>query len=133
MGGMVVPSILVGSQVALGAFSGMQQGEQYKLQAKQAEMDAKTAELDRRRELQDALAMQAVMFGAQGREAGVGSAKEIMTEDRRRASEDIEMIQSAGRAKAQGLRSAAKIAPLTSIMGSGLSGATQLYSFSQVE
>ncbi len=101
---------LAGLQLFTGLAQGYAQESQYKLQAAQAGLDAKSGELQRRRQLQDALAMQAVIAGAGGRAAGEGSVQAIQQEDRRRASEDIKMIKAVGKARQASLTGAGKLA-----------------------
>lgn len=130
MGGMVV---MAGLSMASSIKEGLAAEGAYKIQAKQAGLEAKSEELDRRRELQDALAMQAVITGASGRAAGEGSVMAIQKEDRRRASEDIEMIKAGGKARQTSLIGAGKLAKGAAITKGLLSSAQTLYSAKQVK
>lgn len=95
----------------------------YEAEARKAEMQADLDVVARRRELNDALAMQAVMFAAQGRQAGVGSAEAIQKEDIARASEDIGLIKKGLGVTKAGYKIAGKTAKSSAItsglMGSG--------------
>ena len=124
---------MAGLQALSGIASGMAQEGAYKIQAQQAGLDAKWAELQRRRELQDALAMQAVIAGAGGRAAGEGSVQTIFQEDKRRAAEDIEMIKAGGRAKQESLKGAGKTAKARGITSGLLKSAGTLYQAQQVK
>jgi len=122
-----------GLQALSGIASGMAKEGAYKIQAQQAGLDAKWAELQRRRELQDALAMQAVIAGAGGRAAGEGSVQTVFQEDKRRASEDVEMIKAGGKARQATLRGAGKVAKASGITSGLLSATETLYKTSQVK
>jgi len=89
-----------------------------------AEMQAEQDEIGRRRELNDALAMQAVMFASQGRAAGTGSAKQIVETDIKRAGQDIGLIKAGAKSKASGLRAAGRTAKMAGYT-KALSGAAQ--------
>ena len=94
----------------------------YESEAKQAKLQAMVDTVSRKRELEDALSMQAVMFASQGRQAGVGSAKAIQEEDIKRSEEDIAMIKAGGKVKSTSSRAAGKYAENAAIT-SGLIGA----------
>jgi len=101
MGGMMMLGTAMAGSKALGTIAaGKEQERAYEAQAKMAEMQAQQDEIMRRRELNDALAMQAVMFAASGRAAGEGSTKQIVETDIKRAGEDVEMINAGGKSKA---------------------------------
>ena len=93
----------------------------YEAEARKAEMQADLDVVARKRELNDALAMQAVMFGASGRQAGVGSAEAIQQEDIARAGEDIGLIKKGLAVTKSGYKTAAKTAKRSAI-SSGLVG-----------
>lgn len=132
MGGLALSGMAM-AQGGLGVLQGGMQSSMYDIEAQQAGMDAKSAELGRRRDLQDALAMQAVITGASGRAAGVGSTQTIMQEDMRRAEEDISMIRAGGKAKQASLKSAGKTAQFSSITSGLLSAAKTGYQAGQVK
>lgn len=92
--------------------AGRAEEKAYQAEAQQAEMQAEQDEIQRRRELNDALAMQSVMIAASGRAAGVGSTKQIVETDISRAGQDIAMIKAGGKSKAAGLRSAGRQAKM---------------------
>ena len=107
MAGFAVASGILGAAQAAGNIAkGKAEKTMYDKEAKRAELQADMDTMGRNRELNDALAMQAVMFGAQGRQAGVGSTEAIMQEDRRLAEEDIGFIKSGAKVKASGARAA---------------------------
>lgn len=120
-------------QGLMGIAQGMSQKGAYDIQAKQAGLDAKAAELQRRRELQDALAMQAVIAGAGGRATGEGSFKTLQQADIKRAGEDVEMIKAGGKAKQASLTGAGRMARASSITSGLLSASKTLYSTEQVK
>lgn len=129
----------MGAVMALGAISGastymagQSQKEAYEAEAQQAEMTAEVNEIDRRRALNDALAMQAVMFGAQGRVPGVGSTAAIQEEDIRRATQDISLIRAGARATSAGLERAGQYAQLSGAIGGLSQIGTSLYTASQI-
>jgi len=124
---------LAGLQSILGIAKGLSQEGLYKIQAEQAGLDAKAAELERRGALQDALAMQAVIAGAGGREAGVGSLQAIRKEDVKRAEQDVEMLRAGGKAKQISLESAGKTALYGSITEGLLSSTASLQKAKQVK
>lgn len=121
-GGMILGTMMAGSS-ALGSIgAGKAQERAYEAEAKQAEMEATAQETARRRELNDALAMQAVMFAAQGRTAGVGSTAAIQRGDIRQAGQDIDLIRAGGKSAGAGLRAAGHQAKMAGY-GKALSGA----------
>ena len=121
-GGMVIGTMMAGASAFGSIASGKAQEQAYEAEAKQAEMQADMDEVARRRELNDALAMQAVMFAASGRAAGVGSTAVIPKEDIRRAGQDIDLIKAGGKSRAAGLRSAGRQAKIAGY-NQALSGA----------
>lgn len=113
MGGMMMLGTAMAGSSALGSIAaGKDQERAYEAEAKMAEMQAQQDEIGRRRELNDALAMQAVMFAASGRAAGEGSTKQIVETDIRRAGEDVEMIRAGGKSRASGLRASGRMAKM---------------------
>lgn len=100
----------------------------YKIQAKQAKMDAELAEIGRRRELNDALAMQAVMFAASGTSAGSGSARAIVEADMDRAERDIQLIKAGAKGKQASFDLAGQQARTAGYSRALTSGATDLMS-----
>ena len=125
MGGMMMLGTAMAASSALGSIAGGRAEQKaYEAEAKMAEMQAEQEEIGRRRELNDALAMQAVMFAAQGRAAGEGSAKQIVQTDIKRAGEDIKLIQAGARSKSAGLRAAGRSAKVKGYT-QALSGAGQ--------
>jgi len=114
MGGMMMLGTAMGASSALsGIASGRAAEKAYEAEADMAMMQAEQDEIARRRELNDALAMQSVMFAAQGRAAGTGSTKQIVETDIKRAGQDIELIKAAGKSKAAGLRAAGRTAKIS--------------------
>lgn len=124
---------LSGLQAGLGIVKGKAELDIYKLQAEEAGLQAKASELARRQELQDALAMQAVIAGASGRTAGEGSVQQIIQEDKRRAGTDIGMIKAGAKAKKASLRGAGRTAKTSSITSGLLSASKTLYDMGQVK
>lgn len=102
----VASGLLAGSSFLAQRKSGKLQQQAYEAEAEQAEMQAEFDELDRRRELNDALSMQAVMMAASGRAAGEGSTAAIVESDISRANQDIALNRATARSKAAGLRTA---------------------------
>jgi len=133
MGGMALAGGMAALQLGTSYMAGQAQEEAYAMDAEQAGLEAKSAELGRRSELQDALAMQAVIAGASGRAAGEGSVATIRQADISRAGEDISMIKAGGKARAAGLRSAGKSAKRTAITSGILSAAGTAYKAKQVK
>jgi len=118
---------LSGLQIGLGLLEGKAKSDLYKLEAEEVGLQAKASELARRQELQDALAMQAVIVGASGRAGGEGSVQQIIQEDKRRAGRDIGMIKAGAEAKKASLRGAGRMAKTSSIT-SGLLSASKTIS-----
>ena len=114
MGGMMELGSMMTGASALGSIAaGKDQERAYGAEAKMAEMQAEQDETQRRRELNDALAMQSVMMAASGRAAGVGSAKQIVETDIKRAGEDIALIQAGGKSRSSGLRASGRMAKMS--------------------
>jgi len=84
--------------------AGLAKKREMKALAKQSELDALSDEVSRMEDLNEAMAMQAVMFGAGGVSAGVGSAKAITEQSLTQFEREKKMIRAKGRAKAAGLR-----------------------------
>ena len=113
---------LTAMQFVAGAGKGRSEKRAYEAETRKAERQADLDVIARKRELNDALAMQAVMFGASGRQAGVGSAAAIQKEDMARAAEDINLIEKGLDVTKSGYKTASKTAQRSAI-SSGLLGA----------
>lgn len=100
----------------------------YEAESRKAEMQADLDVVARKRELNDALAMQAVMFGAQGRQAGVGSAAAIQKEDIARAGEDIGLIEKGLGVTKAGYKSAGRTAQRSAITSGIIGGGKDMLS-----
>lgn len=124
---------LAGLQAGLGILKGISQEEAYKLEAEQAGLEAKSAELSRRQDLQDALAMQAVITGASGRTGGEGSVQQIVQADKKKAQREIGMLKAGAKAKRAALTGAGKMAKVSSITGGLLSAAQTAYQTKKVK
>jgi len=116
---MAAGAVLGGLQLASQVGGGLAGKRASKALARQAELDAKSEEVARMRDLNDAMAMQALMFGASGASAGVGSAATATQESLTEFEKDIKMIRAGGRAKAAGIRAKGAKSLMSSI-GSGL-------------
>lgn len=129
MGGLAIGTSLMG--MAGSVAKGRAEKRAYESEAKQAELQAEMDSVQRKRELEDALSMQAVMFAQQGRVAGVGSAEAIQEEDIRRAGQDIDMIKAGAKVKSTSSRAAGKFAERAGITSGLISGGQSLMSFSR--
>ena len=124
MGGMELGTMMAGASAFGSIASGKAQEKAYEMEANQAMIQAEQDETARRRELNDALAMQAVMFAASGRAAGEGSTLAIQKEDISRAGKDIELIKAGAKSTAAGLKAAGHQAKVGGYV-KALSGAGQ--------
>ena len=100
----------------------------YESESRKAEMQADLDVVARKRELNDALAMQAVMVAAQGRQAGVGSAEAIKQEDISRAGEDISLIKKGLGVTKAGYKSAGRTAQRSAITSGIIGGGKDMLS-----
>lgn len=123
-GGMALGTMMAGASAFGSIASGKAQERAYEAEANQAMIQADQDETARRRELNDALAMQAVMFAASGRAAGTGSTAAIQKEDIRRAGKDIDLIRAGAKSRAAGLKAAGHQAKVGGYV-KALSGAGQ--------
>lgn len=124
MGGLAAATgiMSVGGNIA----KGRAEKRAYESEAKQAELQAEMDTVSRKRDLNDALAMQAVMFAQQGRVAGVGSAKAIQEEDIKRAGQDIDLIKTGAKVSSTGSRAAGKFAERAGITAGLIGGGKSL-------
>jgi hypothetical protein len=132
MGGMALGALTAG-QMYVGVQAGKAQAKAGEAAALQAGLEAKSAELGRRQDLQDALAMQAVITGAGGRAAGEGSVVALRKADIKRSKEDVAMIKAGGKARAAGARAAGYSAQATSLTGGLLQAGLTGYQATQVK
>lgn len=132
MGGLAIAGGLLGATNVMGNMaSGKAKRSAYESEAKQAELQAEMDTVSRKRDLNDALAMQAVMFAQQGRVAGVGSAKAIQEEDIKRAGQDIDLIKAGAKVSSTGSRAAGKFAERAGITSGLIGGGKSLMSLHQ--
>lgn len=106
MGGMALGTMMAGASAFGSIASGKAQKKAYEAEATQAALQAQQDETTRRRELNDALAMQAVMLAASGRAAGEGSALAIRQQDIKEAGRDIKLIKAGAKQTYTGLQAA---------------------------
>lgn len=125
-------ALLGGLSAASTYMQGRAQKQAYDAEARQAGMTAEAQEIDRRRALNDALAVQAVMFGAQGRTPGVGSTAAIQTEDIKRATQDISLIRAGARVRQADFQRAGQYAQIGGTIGGLSKMGTSLYTASQI-
>ena len=97
---------------AMGAMSGIasgrQQEKQYKMQAEQAQMEAQAQITDRTRALNEALAAQNAYAGASGRT--LSSIASVIEGDKKRYSQDIELIKTGAGSQSAQYKMAGKVA-----------------------
>jgi hypothetical protein len=129
MGGIAVATGILG--MASSYSKGRAEKRAYESEAKQAELQAEMDTIGRKRELEDALSMQAVMFASQGRQAGVGSAQAIQEEDIKRAGQDIDMIKAGAKVKSTSSKVAGRYAQQSAITSGLISGGQSLMNFSR--
>lgn len=134
MGGMMIlGTAAAGASILGGIGAARDQEKAYEAEAKMAEMQAEQDEIGRRRALNDALAMQAVMFAGQGRAPGEGSPQQIIETDTSRAERDIDIIKQGGKSKAMGLRATGRITKMAGYTKALSSAGQSAYSMGQVK
>jgi len=132
MGGMTLLGGALMAKDVMAIAQGISQGEASKLEAKQVGMEAQSQELARRAELQDALAMQAVIAGAGGREAGEGSLQAIRQADIGKARQDISLIKSGAQAEQASIKAAGRAQRFSTIAGGLMSTGMMASKVSQI-
>ena len=134
MGAMAIPIL---ATTAIGAMSQISAGKQkqkaYEMEAKQAEMTAQAQSSDRMRALNEALAMQSAVFGAQGRVGNVGSTQAIQQADIAKGLEDVDMIKAGAKSQSASMRLAGKQAKQQATTGALMSAGESMYKYTQVK
>ena len=125
MAGMTLLGGALMAKDVMSIAQGISQGKASKLEAQKVGMEAQSQELERRGELQDALAMQAVIAGAGGRAAGSGSIEAIRTADISKSRQDVGIIKAGARAEQASIKAAGRAQRFSTIAG-GLMGTSMM-------